>query len=57
MLISEFDYYLPQELIAQTPLPKRDHSRMMICSRETGEIFHSHFFDILKYFKKEDLYK
>ena len=55
MLISEFDYHLPQELIAQTPLPKRDQSRMMICDRETGEIFHSHFFDILKYFKKEDM--
>jgi S-adenosylmethionine:tRNA ribosyltransferase-isomerase len=54
MLISEFDYHLPQELIAQTPLPKRDHSRMMICDRKTGEIDHSHFFDILKYFKKED---
>jgi len=54
MLISEFDYHLPQELIAQTPLPKRDHSRMMVCDRKTGEIDHSHFFDILKYFKKED---
>jgi len=54
MLISEFDYHLPQELIAQTPLPKRDHSRMMICDRKTEKIFHAHFFDILKYFKKKD---
>lgn len=55
MLISEFDYHLPQELIAQVPLHKRDHSRMMICDRESGEICHSHFFDIPKYFKKEDM--
>jgi len=55
MLVSEFDYHLPQELIAQVPLPLRDHSRMMICDRESGEICHSHFFDIPKYFKKEDM--
>ncbi len=55
MLISEFDYHLPQELIAQVPLHKRDHSRMMICDRKSGEICHSHFFDIPKYFKKEDM--
>ncbi|UCE41539.1 MAG: tRNA preQ1(34) S-adenosylmethionine ribosyltransferase-isomerase QueA [Candidatus Aminicenantes bacterium] len=55
MLISEFDYHLPPELIAQTPLPKRDRSRMMICDRDTGEINHSHFFDIPKYLKKDDM--
>jgi S-adenosylmethionine:tRNA ribosyltransferase-isomerase len=55
MLVSEFDYHLPQELIAQNPLPKRDHSRMMICNRESGEIFHSHFFNILEYFKNDDM--
>jgi S-adenosylmethionine:tRNA ribosyltransferase-isomerase len=54
MLISEFDYHLPQDLIAQTPLPRRDDSRMMICDRGSGEICHSHFSDIPKYFKKED---
>jgi S-adenosylmethionine:tRNA ribosyltransferase-isomerase len=55
MLTSEFDYQLPQELIAQTPLPKRDHSRMMICDRTSKDIVHSRFFDIPKYFKKEDM--
>ena len=55
MLVSEFNYYLPQGLIAQVPLHKRDHSRMMICDRDSGEIYHSHFFDIPKYFKKEDI--
>lgn len=55
MLISEFDYHLPQELISQVPLPQRDHSRMMICDRETGEISHSRFFEIPKYCQREDV--
>ena len=55
MLISEFDYHLPQELIAQSPLPKRDHSRMMICDRKTGDIRHAHFFDFPEYCRKEDI--
>jgi S-adenosylmethionine:tRNA ribosyltransferase-isomerase len=55
MLVSEFDYDLPQELIAQTPLPKRDRSRMMICDRKTGDISHAHFFDFPEYCKKEDV--
>ena len=55
MLISEFDYHLPQELIAQFPLPQRDQSWMMVCDRESGEIRHSRFLDLPKYFKKEDV--
>jgi S-adenosylmethionine:tRNA ribosyltransferase-isomerase len=55
MLVSEFDYHLPKELIAQTPLPARGQSRMMICDRKTGEICHSRFYDILQYFGKKDL--
>jgi S-adenosylmethionine:tRNA ribosyltransferase-isomerase len=55
MLVSDFDYHLPQELIAQTPLPQRDRSRLMICDRNTGDIRHSHFFDIPEYCKKEDV--
>jgi S-adenosylmethionine:tRNA ribosyltransferase-isomerase len=43
MLVSDFDYDLPQELIAQKPLPQRDSSRMMVLNRESGEIIHSHF--------------
>jgi S-adenosylmethionine:tRNA ribosyltransferase-isomerase len=54
MLVSAFDYYLPQELIAQTPLPQRDQSRMMICDRATGEISHTLFRDIPEYFRKHD---
>lgn len=53
MLISEFDYDLPQELIAQSPLPKRDQSRMMICDRKTGNIRHARFFDFPKYGQKK----
>ena len=43
MLVSDFDYDLPPELIAQEPLQKRDHSRMMVLERKTGKIFHSSF--------------
>lgn len=43
MLVSDFDYDLPPELIAQEPLPKRDQSRMMVLERKTGKIFHSSF--------------
>jgi S-adenosylmethionine:tRNA ribosyltransferase-isomerase len=55
MQISEFDYDLPQELIAQIPLPKRDRSRMMLCDRKTGDIRHAHFSDFPEYCKKNDI--
>ncbi len=45
MLVSEFDYDLPPELIAQRPLPRRDDSRMMIVERKTGRIDHGLFRD------------
>jgi len=43
---SDFFYDLPQELIAQTPLERRDGSRMMTLSRENGTVGHRHFFDL-----------
>jgi len=55
MLVSDFDYHLPKELIAQIPLPKRDHSRMMVCNRQTGDIRHAHFFDFPEYCKKDEI--
>jgi S-adenosylmethionine:tRNA ribosyltransferase-isomerase len=55
MLTSEFDYHLPQELIAQFPLPQRDQSRMMVCHRKSGEIRHARFLDLPGYFEKEDI--
>ena len=39
----DFDYYLPEELIAQTPLEKRDDSKLMVVDKETGEIKHEVF--------------
>lgn len=51
---SDFFYDLPQELIAQTPIEPRDHSRLMILSKESGEINHRHFFDIADELKAGD---
>ena len=44
---SDFYYDLPEELIAQTPLLQRDHSRLMTLNRESGEVGHEHFYDII----------
>ena len=43
MKTEEFDYYLPKELIAQTPLKDRSSSRLMVMDKKTGEIEHKHF--------------
>ena len=48
MRVSDFDYDLPQGLIAQKPLPDRDRSRMMVLDRNTRNIFHSHFRDFVE---------
>ena len=45
MLVSDFDYDLPKELIAQVPLEKRDLSRMMVLNRAEETISHSHFYN------------
>ncbi len=47
MLVSEFDYILPEELIAQTPAEKRDNSRMMVLGVNDKTISHKHFYDIV----------
>ena len=49
MKTSDFDYELPQELIAQDPLLRRDASRLMVLDKETGAIEHRHFYDITDY--------
>ena len=54
MLLSDYDYYLPEELIAQDPLEKRSDSRMMVLDRETGEFWHRHFYDLLEYLEPGD---
>lgn len=47
MLISEYDYNLPEELIAQMPADKRDNSRMMVLNRKDRTVSHKHFYDIV----------
>lgn len=54
MHINDFDYNLPEELIAQFPADKRDHSRLMVVDRSTGSVEHRHFYDILEYLKAGD---
>lgn len=51
---SDFDFYLPDELIAQTPLEKRDNSRLLHLDKHTGEIEHKHFYDIKQYLRPGD---
>ncbi len=54
MNVSDFDYKLPQELIAQQPAEKRDASRLLVVHRSSGELEHRHFSDILEYLKPGD---
>ena len=51
---SDFYYDLPEELIAQTPLERRDGSRLMTLNKETGEVGHQHFYDLPSYLKAGD---
>ena len=54
MQVTDFDYDLPKELIAQHPMEKRDECRLMVLDKETGTIEHKKFKDILDYFKTGD---
>lgn len=54
MDIRLFDFELPEELIAQTPLEKRESSRLMVLHRQSGEIEHKHFADVLSYLNPGD---
>ena len=51
---SDFYYDLPEELIAQTPLQQRDSSRLMVLDRQTGQVRHQHFYDIVDYLQPGD---
>jgi S-adenosylmethionine:tRNA ribosyltransferase-isomerase len=55
MLVSDFDYLLPPELIAQRPLPRRDDSRMMVVFRREGRIAHDRFKNFPRYLRRGDL--
>lgn len=49
MLLSDFDYHLPEELIAQIPAERRDHSRLMVLGRDDGQITHRRFYNLPEY--------
>ena len=54
LLKSDFNYYLPEELIAQDPLENRSSSRLLILDKNTGKIRHSVFSDIINYLNNGD---
>ena len=54
MDVKDFDYELPEELIAQDPLEDRSSSRLMVLDRKTGDVEHRHFRDILDYLNPGD---
>lgn len=55
MKLSDFDFDLPEHLIAQTPLEKRDTSKLLVLDRKTGKIEHKHFYDIIDYLNEGDI--
>ena len=54
MQTKDYWYDLPEELIAQTPLERRDSSRLMVLDRETGDVSHRHFYDVVEYLRPGD---
>ena len=54
MNLDLFDYNLPEELIAQTPLEKRDEAKLLVLDKVTGDIEHKKFYDIISYLEKGD---
>ena len=54
MLITDFDYELPPELIAQYPSQKRDEARLLVVDRESGTTEHKMFYDIIDYLEPGD---
>jgi len=55
MRLSDFDYDLPEELIAKYPIGKRDHSRLLVINRNNKSIEHKHFYDLTNYLNSGDL--
>ena len=55
MKTDDFDFNLPEHLIAQTPLEKRDNSKLLVLDKKTGDINHKHFFDIIDFLEKDDV--
>lgn len=54
MKVSDFNYNLPEELIAQVPIKKRDESRLMVLDKKSKTVEHKHFYDILDYWEPGD---
>ncbi len=54
MKTDDFDFELPEELIAQHPISKRDESRLMVLNKKTGEIEHNNFYNIIDYLNEGD---
>ena len=55
MKVTDFDYALPKERIAQHPVEPRDHSRLLVVDKTTGEMEHRHFYNLPEYLKPGDL--
>ena len=55
MQLSDFDYHLPKNLIAQKPIFPRDHSRLMILDRQHKTWQHNHFYNLVSYLKSSDV--
>ena len=55
MLVTDFNYNLPNELIAQHPVIPRDHARLLVYDKETGNVEHKYFYDLVDYLNKDDL--
>ena len=55
MKTDDFDYFLPEDLIAQTPLKQRDHSKLLVLDKKTGEITHERFDNIINYLNRGDV--
>ncbi len=53
--LDDFDYYLPEELIAQTPLMQRENCKLLVMNKKTGELEHKHFYDIIDYLHEGDV--
>lgn len=54
MRVEDYDYELPEELIAQDPLLKRDESRLMVLDKKSGDVTHRHFYDVKEYLRPGD---
>ena len=54
--LSTYDYHLPEELIAQTPLEKRDESRLIVFDRKSKDLLHRQFKDIKSFLRKGMIY-